>query len=96
MSELSVRARLLRLAAAWGIAALAAIGTVFPWAAVLPLFPAGLFEVPRRVGLCCGDGPASSLYAALGWLLYIPLSLALLVIPDRRCRSVRLDRDLRR
>lgn len=87
MSELSVRARLLRLVAAWGIAALAAVGTIFPWGFVLPLFPAGVFGLPRSAGLCC-DGRIQ-LYAALGWLLYIPLSLALLVIPDKRI-SVRL------
>jgi hypothetical protein len=89
MSELTVRARLLRLASAWGIAALAAVGTIFPWSFVLPLFPAGLFGLPRSAGLCCNDGPDAPLYAALGWLLYIPLSLALLVIPDKRI-SVRL------
>jgi hypothetical protein len=73
------------LLAAWLIA-LAAIAVphpevmFFPWSFLL--FPGGLVGWLHRAGLCCGD--ERGYYAILGWMIYVPLSIALLVIDDKR------------
>ena len=49
----------------------------------LPFFPGGLVELLHRAGLCC-DRNNGLLYTFLGWMLYVPLCIALLVIDDKR------------